>query len=240
MRRLRQRRGESGAGVSWRFPRRVKAVANVDQVRRPRAARGQSCTACIRRTRAPPLPDPGSVRAQPVSHRKLFLEHGFIFEYRGRAGCHRRPARGSTRLYPCFSVLRPVLSRPARRRLCPAGSVTAKGTPVRVPAYQSQPVILSKSYFPSVRGGGRIEPYKAEDIAPILPLRMTTRVSDKPQGPVLHPRRHESVTLVNLDRPLRRQPFPSSLRQASRHRARIAKDIHLAVVVAKTTARMRR
>ena len=102
---------------------------------------------------------------------------------------------GSPRLDRVLAVLRPELSRSRLKALILAGSVTAKGTPVRDPAYH---VTAGDSITIDVPEAVAPEP-KGEDIAlDIVYEDDDIIVIDKPKGLVVHPAAgHESGTLVN-------------------------------------------
>ena len=102
---------------------------------------------------------------------------------------------GSTRLDRVLAVLRPDLSRSRLKALILAGSVTAKGAPIRDPAYH---VTAGDTITIDVPEAVPPEPL-GEDIA----LDITYEDDDiivinKPKGLVVHPAAgHESGTLVN-------------------------------------------
>lgn len=102
---------------------------------------------------------------------------------------------GSLRLDRVLAVLRPELSRSRLKALILAGSVTAKGGPIRDPAYH---VAKGDTITIDVPEAAPPEP-GAEDI----PLDITYEdddiiVIDKPKGLVVHPAAgHETGTLVN-------------------------------------------
>ncbi|SDN78774.1 RluA family pseudouridine synthase [Afipia sp. GAS231] len=102
---------------------------------------------------------------------------------------------GSTRLDRVLAVLRPELSRSRLKALILAGSVTARGTPVRDPAYH---VTTGDTITIDVPEAVAPEP-KGEDIAlDIVYEDDDIIVIDKPKGLVVHPAAgHESGTLVN-------------------------------------------
>src|SRR5260370_20295768 len=102
---------------------------------------------------------------------------------------------GSPRLDRVLAVLRPELSRSRLKALILAGSVTAKGAPIRDPAY---PVAKGDTITIDVPEAAPPEP-PGEDIA----LDITYEDDDsiviaKPKGLVVHPAAgHETGTLVN-------------------------------------------
>lgn len=102
---------------------------------------------------------------------------------------------GSARLDRVLAVLRPELSRSRLKALILAGSVTAKGGPIRDPAYH---VAKGDTITIDVPEAVPPEP-QGEDIA----LDITYEdddiiVIDKPKGLVVHPAAgHETGTLVN-------------------------------------------
>ena len=102
---------------------------------------------------------------------------------------------GSLRLDRVLAVLRPELSRSRLKALILAGSVTAKGAPIRDPAYH---VAKGDTITIDVPEATPPEP-QGEDIA----LDITYEdddiiVIDKPKGLVVHPAAgHETGTLVN-------------------------------------------
>jgi 23S rRNA pseudouridine1911/1915/1917 synthase len=102
---------------------------------------------------------------------------------------------GSPRLDRVLAVLRPELSRSRLKALILAGSVAAKGAPVRDPAYH---VARGDTITIDVPEAAPPEP-EGEDI----PLDIVFEdediiVIDKPKGLVVHPAAgHESGTLVN-------------------------------------------
>ncbi len=102
---------------------------------------------------------------------------------------------GSPRLDRVLAVLRPELSRSRLKALILAGSVTAKGGPIRDPAYH---VAKGDTITIDVPEAAPPEP-QGEDIA----LDITYEdddiiVIDKPRGLVVHPAAgHETGTLVN-------------------------------------------
>ena len=102
---------------------------------------------------------------------------------------------GSPRLDRVLAVLRPELSRSRLKALILAGSVTAKGAPVRDPAYH---VAAGDTITIDVPEAVAPEP-KGEDIAlDIVYEDDDIIVIDKPRGLVVHPAAgHESGTLVN-------------------------------------------
>jgi len=102
---------------------------------------------------------------------------------------------GSTRLDRVLAVLRPELSRSRLKALILAGSVTARGTPVRDPAYH---VTSGDTITIDVPEAVAPEP-KGEDIAlDIVFEDDDIVVINKPKGLVVHPAAgHESGTLVN-------------------------------------------
>ena len=102
---------------------------------------------------------------------------------------------GSTRLDRVLAVLRPELSRSRLKALILAGSVTARGAPVRDPAYH---VTAGDTITIDVPEAVAPEP-KGEDIAlDIVFEDDDIIVLNKPKGLVVHPAAgHESGTLVN-------------------------------------------
>ena len=102
---------------------------------------------------------------------------------------------GSPRLDRVLAVLRPELSRSRLKALILAGSVTAKGAPIRDPAYH---VAAGDSITIDVPEAVAPEP-KGEDIAlDIIYEDDDIIVINKPKGLVVHPAAgHESGTLVN-------------------------------------------
>src|SRR5438445_5686718 len=102
---------------------------------------------------------------------------------------------GSPRLDRVLAVLRPELSRSRLKALILAGSVTAKGAPIRDPAYH---VARGDTITIDVPEAVAPEPM-GEDIAlDIIHEDDDIIVIDKPKGLVVHPAAgHESGTLVN-------------------------------------------
>ena len=102
---------------------------------------------------------------------------------------------GSPRLDRVLAVLRPELSRSRLKALILAGSVTAKGAPIRDPAYH---VVQGDTITIDVPEAVAPEPV-GEDIAlDIVYEDDDIIVIDKPKGLVVHPAAgHESGTLVN-------------------------------------------
>jgi 23S rRNA pseudouridine1911/1915/1917 synthase len=102
---------------------------------------------------------------------------------------------GSTRLDRVLAVLRPELSRSRLKALILAGSVTARGAPVRDPAYH---VTAGDTITIDVPEAVPAEP-AGEDIAlDIVYEDGDIIVIDKPRGLVVHPAAgHETGTLVN-------------------------------------------
>jgi 23S rRNA pseudouridine1911/1915/1917 synthase len=102
---------------------------------------------------------------------------------------------GSTRLDRVLAVLRPELSRSRLKALILAGSVTARGAPVRDPAYH---VTAGDTITIDVPEAVAPEP-KGEEIAlDIVFEDDDIVVLNKPRGLVVHPAAgHESGTLVN-------------------------------------------
>jgi len=102
---------------------------------------------------------------------------------------------GSPRLDRVLAVLRPELSRSRLKALILAGSVTARGDPIRDPAYH---VTAGDTITIDVPEAVAPEP-KGEDIAlDIIYEDDDIIVIDKPRGLVVHPAAgHESGTLVN-------------------------------------------
>jgi 23S rRNA pseudouridine1911/1915/1917 synthase len=102
---------------------------------------------------------------------------------------------GSPRLDRVLAVLRPELSRSRLKALILAGFVTAKGTPIRDPAYH---VAKGDTITIDVPEAAPPEP-KGENIAlDIVYEDEDIIVIDKPKGLVVHPAAgHETGTLVN-------------------------------------------
>jgi 23S rRNA pseudouridine1911/1915/1917 synthase len=102
---------------------------------------------------------------------------------------------GSPRLDRVLAALRPELSRSRLKALILAGSVTAKGTAIRDPAYH---VVRGDTITIDVPEAVAPEPL-GEDIAlDIIHEDDDIIVIDKPKGLVVHPAAgHESGTLVN-------------------------------------------
>jgi 23S rRNA pseudouridine1911/1915/1917 synthase len=102
---------------------------------------------------------------------------------------------GSPRLDRVLAVLRPELSRSRLKALILAGSVTARGAPIRDPAYH---VARGDTITIDVPEAVAPEP-QGEDIAlDIIYEDDDIIVIDKPKGLVVHPAAgHESGTLVN-------------------------------------------
>src|SRR6478672_44046 len=102
---------------------------------------------------------------------------------------------GSPRLDRVLAVLRPELSRSRLKALILAGSVTAKGAPIRDPAYH---VAAGDTITIDVPEAAPPEP-QGEDIAlDIVFEDEDIIVIDKPKGLVVHPAAgHETGTLVN-------------------------------------------
>ena len=91
---------------------------------------------------------------------------------------------GSPRLDRVLAVLRPELSRSRLKALILAGSVTAKGAPIRDPAYH---VAAGDTITIDVPEAVAPEP-KGEDIAlDIIYEDDDIIVIDKPRGLVVHP-----------------------------------------------------
>jgi 23S rRNA pseudouridine1911/1915/1917 synthase len=102
---------------------------------------------------------------------------------------------GSPRLDRVLAVLRPELSRSRLKALILAGSVTARGAPIRDPAYH-----VGKGDTITINVPEAIPPEpKGEDIAlDIVFEDEDIIVIDKPKGLVVHPAAgHETGTLVN-------------------------------------------
>ena len=102
---------------------------------------------------------------------------------------------GSPRLDRVLAVLRPELSRSRLKALILAGSVTAKGAPIRDPTYH---VAAGDTITIDVPEAAPPEP-QGEDIAlDIVFEDEDIIVIDKPKGLVVHPAAgHETGTLVN-------------------------------------------
>jgi 23S rRNA pseudouridine1911/1915/1917 synthase len=102
---------------------------------------------------------------------------------------------GSPRLDRVLAVLRPELSRSRLKALILAGSVTARGAPIRDPAYH---VAKGDTITIDVPKAAPPEP-RGEDIAlDIIYEDEDIIVIDKPKGLVVHPAAgHETGTLVN-------------------------------------------
>jgi 23S rRNA pseudouridine1911/1915/1917 synthase len=102
---------------------------------------------------------------------------------------------GSPRLDRVLAVLRPELSRSRLKALILAGSVTARGAPIRDPAYH---VAKGDTITIDVPEAAPPEP-RGEDIAlDIIYEDEDIIVIDKPKGLVVHPAAgHETGTLVN-------------------------------------------
>src|ERR1700736_6578286 len=128
------------------------------------------------------------------------LEQGSVLDQGTSTGGQRLEVtvggdEGSTRLDRVLAVLRPELSRSRLKALILAGSVTARGTPVRDPAYH---VTTGDTITIDVPEAVAPEP-KGENIAlDIVYEDDDIIVIDKPKGLVVHPAAgHESGTLVN-------------------------------------------
>jgi 23S rRNA pseudouridine1911/1915/1917 synthase len=123
------------------------------------------------------------------------LEQGFSSNSGQRLEVTVGGDEGSARLDRVLAVLRPELSRSRLKALILAGSVTARGAPIRDPAYH---VAKGDTITIDVPEAAPPEP-GAEDI----PLDITYEdddiiVIDKPKGLVVHPAAgHETGTLVN-------------------------------------------
>jgi len=123
------------------------------------------------------------------------LEQGFSSNSGQRLEVTVGGDEGSARLDRVLAVLRPELSRSRLKALILAGSVTARGAPVRDPAYH---VATGDTITIDVPEAIPPEP-QGEDIA----LDITYEdddiiVIDKPKGLVVHPAAgHETGTLVN-------------------------------------------
>jgi 23S rRNA pseudouridine1911/1915/1917 synthase len=123
------------------------------------------------------------------------LEQGFSSNSGQRLEVTVGGDEGSPRLDRVLAVLRPELSRSRLKALILAGSVTAKGGPIRDPAYH---VAKGDTITIDVPEAAPPEP-QGEDIA----LDITYEdddiiVIDKPKGLVVHPAAgHETGTLVN-------------------------------------------
>ena len=102
---------------------------------------------------------------------------------------------GSTRLDRVLAVLRPELSRSRLKALILAGSVTARGAPVRDPAYHVAPgdtitIDVPEAVAPEPKGEAIALDIVFEDDDIV--------VLNKPRGLVVHPAAgHETGTLVN-------------------------------------------
>ena len=103
---------------------------------------------------------------------------------------------GSPRLDRVLAVLRPELSRSRLKALILAGSVTARGAPVRDPAYH---VAKGDTITIDVPGGRRRPSRRARISRSISSIEDDDIiVIDKPKGLVVHPAAgHETGTLVN-------------------------------------------
>jgi 23S rRNA pseudouridine1911/1915/1917 synthase len=123
------------------------------------------------------------------------LEQGFSSNSGQRLEVTVGGDEGSARLDRVLAVLRPELSRSRLKALILAGSVTARGAPIRDPAYH---VAKGDTITIDVPEAAPPEP-QGEDIA----LDITYEdddiiVIDKPKGLVVHPAAgHETGTLVN-------------------------------------------
>jgi 23S rRNA pseudouridine1911/1915/1917 synthase len=123
------------------------------------------------------------------------LEQGFSSNSGQRLEVTVGGDEGSARLDRALAVLRPELSRSRLKALILAGSVTARGVPIRDPAYH---VAKGDTITIDVPEAAPPEP-QGEDIA----LDITYEdddiiVIDKPKGLVVHPAAgHETGTLVN-------------------------------------------
>jgi 23S rRNA pseudouridine1911/1915/1917 synthase len=123
------------------------------------------------------------------------LEQGFSSNSGQRLEVTVGGDEGSARLDRALAVLRPELSRSRLKALILTGSVTARGVPIRDPAYH---VAKGDTITIEVPEAAPPEP-GAEDI----PLDITYEdddivVIDKPKGLVVHPAAgHETGTLVN-------------------------------------------
>src|SRR3954468_10922287 len=123
------------------------------------------------------------------------LQHGSSANSEQRLEVTVGGDEGSSRLDRVLAVLRPELSPPRLKALILAGSVTARGAPVRDPAYH---VASGDTITIDVPEAVAPEP-KAEEIAlDIVYEDDDIIVIDKPKGLVVHPAAgHETGTLVN-------------------------------------------
>src|ERR1700681_1276793 len=123
------------------------------------------------------------------------LEQGFSSNSGQRLEVTVGGDEGSARLDRVLAVLRPELSRSRLKALILAGSVTARGAPVRDPAYH---VAKGDTITIDVPEAAPPEP-QGEDIALNIAYEDDDIiVIDKPKGLVVHPAAgHETGTLVN-------------------------------------------
>src|SRR5882757_4295616 len=168
--------------------------------RRPRAPRSGPRSASSAAPAQTARPARGSVRAQRYrSCKGSSLEQG-TSSNSGQNNGQRLEVivggdEGSPRLDRVLAVLRPELSRSRLKALILAGSVTARGAPIRDPAYH---VVKGDTITIDVPEAVPPEP-KGEDIAlDIVFEDDDIIVIDKPKGLVVHPAAgHETGTLVN-------------------------------------------
>ena len=174
----------------------VKTVPDGDQNHGHRQRRGQA-----RDQHHPPHPRHqrgllgGRFGRNGIGHARLLLWNKAHLNGGQRLEVTVGGDEGSPRLDRVLAVLRPELSRSRLKALILAGSVTAKGAPIRDPAYH---VAAGDTITIDVPEAVAPEP-KGEDIAlDIVYEDDDIIVIDKPKGLVVHPAAgHESGTLVN-------------------------------------------
>ena len=174
----------------------VKTVPDGDQDHGHRQRRGQA-----RDQHHPPHPRHqrgllgGRFGRNGIGHARLCFGTRLISNSGQRLEVTVGGDEGSPRLDRVLAVLRPELSRSRLKALILAGSVTAKGAPIRDPAYH---VAAGDTITIDVPEAVAPEP-KGEDIAlDIIYEDDDIIVIDKPKGLVVHPAAgHESGTLVN-------------------------------------------
>src|SRR5882672_193683 len=194
--------------MRWGFPRCGKPGSpRPSGPRQPRAPRSGLRSASSAAPAQTARPARGSVRAQryrscrgsSLEHGKSSLEHGTSSSSTSNSGERLEVTvggdEGSPRLDRVLVVLRPELSRSRLKALILAGSVTARGAPIRDPAYH-----VGKGDTITIDVPEAVPPEpKGEDIAlDIVFEDDDIIVIDKPKGLVVHPAAgHETGTLVN-------------------------------------------
>src|SRR6478752_807849 len=182
--------------MRWGFPRRGKGgTRRQSEPRQPRAPRSGLRSASSDAPARTARPARGSVRVQ----RYRSCKGSSLEQAASNSGQKLEVTvggdEGSPRLDRVLAVLRPELSRSRLKALILAGSVTAKGAPIRDPAYH---VAKGDTITIDVPEAVAAEPAGENIALDIVYEDQDIIVIDKPRGLVVHPAAgHETGTLVN-------------------------------------------